>query len=535
MDASSHLSKAKCILLAVGYAVDSDITALQQLTASSPNKLSLDIILRILLTFLPESTEPSTYVPFLRGLISGQSSVDGGSSLDLSAVENVSEDDARARVRRLRLLPLRYPETTMPTTADALTTFLDHRAHRIDAQTGLLTTLPQLIIPFLGHSEDLRIWFISKLLPVLRHNYEYYGNEGSELLLTELEHMDEVSAIRKILSQARTKGTFHSGPPNVLARDLRGLVGPWVYGEGAQKRRKLNHDDPPGESQPATSEGGEPDVRSPSDESDTDMGGWYNVFSWLLSTATDHFAIVVEAIENWDGPRDIDLGGYGDIKDTASQTPQRDLDRHYLQAALGVIYAAPDASSESLTGVRRVLSKIERFMKYDPPLDLRASFTALPAIETDFTGLAESSRRFLLPDTALQAQNPFLTPEPRSLLFLHALWLSASLLNKMKYGIDLKGLADLCLFATEEIQREHLRRCVRTFSNMVNPDERGWIVARKNLLWLWRWGREKDPVGSEAKDVGLAQGVFGRVERAFVEAEVLKALLNNLRKCPVLF
>lgn len=531
MDTISHLSRAKAILLAVSYAIDSNITALQKLTAPPTSKFSLEVTLRILLTFLPETVDPALYTPFLQALSSGAPALARSPPLDFSAVEDVSEDEARERVGHLRLLPLRYPGTTLPVTADPLSAFLVHRAHRIDAETGLLTLLPQLIVPFTDQSRDLRIWFISKLLPVLRHSYEYYGHEQPSLVLADLERLTRASAVETLLAQARTKGNLPVGESSHIARDLRGLVGPWVYGESEQKRRKLDHGISSTESQSAIASQPKPDELSTIDQSDTDVSDWYDVFEWLVSTAKEKPALVVEAIEYWDGPHDVDLGGYEDTNSSMSHDALQNINWHYARAAIGVIYTVPDASAGSLSGIGRILSRIEGFLNHEPPLDLQESLSTLPVIEADFTALSSLPRGLLLSDTVLESNNPFLIPSDESLLFLYALWLSSSILNRMDCHYSCKELADLCLFAGEDVQRDHLKKCVRNVANRPRNDDHGWMQARKYLLWLWRWGYEDRTVASDQSFNMPARGLFGRIQRSVLEIEILRALLNGLRRC----
>ncbi|KAI9794546.1 MAG: hypothetical protein M1816_004433 [Peltula sp. TS41687] len=526
MDTISHLSRAKAILLAVNYAIDSNISALQQLTAPPASKLSLELPLRVLLTFLPETVDPALYTPFLQHLTSKTPTQNP--FLDFSAVEDVSEDEARERVRRLRLLPLRYSHTTLPVTADPLSAFLVHRAHRIDVQTGLLALLPQLIVPFLEQSKDLKIWFISKLLPVLRNNYEYYGQEPSGLVLADLERLTGASGVNYLLACAKAKKNMHVGEFSHIARDLRGLVGPWVYGSIEQKRRKLGHDVSSTESQSEIASQTKSDELSTIDQSDTDVSEWYNVFEWLVVTAREKPALVFDAIEFWDGPRDVDLGSYEDSTSSMSPDTVRKLNWHYARAAIGVIYSIPDASSGSLSGIGRVLSKIGSLLSHEPPLHLQASLSALPVIEADFTALVSSPRNLLLSDIVLESKNPFLIPSDESFLFLHALWLSSSLLNGMDCHYSFKELADLCLFAGEDVQRDQSKKCVRNISNRSRNDDDDWKQARKNILWLWGWGFEEQSHASDQNFSVPGRGLFGRLKRSSLETEVLRAILSGL-------
>ncbi|KAI9852377.1 MAG: hypothetical protein M1838_000899 [Thelocarpon superellum] len=160
------MSRAKVILLAIELIVDNNLAGLRSLIRVHPRTLYLDLVLRMLLTALPESTSPNTYTRFLQELVKGFPE-DGEAALfeiKDTAVEDITEDEARLRVRSLHLLPLLYSPALSEKTTDPLTLFLIHRAHRIDMQTGVLTLLPELIVPFLDQSEALRNWELQRVL-----------------------------------------------------------------------------------------------------------------------------------------------------------------------------------------------------------------------------------------------------------------------------------------------------------------------------------------------------------------------------------
>ena len=68
MAALDKLSGPHCVLLAANYASESNIPALRALTALRAKDLELGLVLRILLTFLPESLDPAQYVEYLHEL-----------------------------------------------------------------------------------------------------------------------------------------------------------------------------------------------------------------------------------------------------------------------------------------------------------------------------------------------------------------------------------------------------------------------------------------------------------------------------------
>ena len=232
----SKLSEAHCVLLAVQYATESNLTALRALTALRDGDLPLELTLSILLNYLPEEKDPSSYCEYLQELANG-SRYPGESpaeSLDLESVEQLSNSRAKKKRHALDLTPVVHPLYAAASEVDIFTHFLIHRAHRIDAQTGLLDLVPKLIVPFLGHSEYLRTWFISTVLPLLRLSYEYYPQSDASSL-DEFAALKGQRAIDYQLSHMRNASGMDI---QHAARDLKGVVAPWLCGANERKRRR---------------------------------------------------------------------------------------------------------------------------------------------------------------------------------------------------------------------------------------------------------------------------------------------------------
>src|SRR5579871_354098 len=189
--AELSLSQPKAILLAVQVVIKADIPALRTLIALQRKSLRTDLVLRILLTYLPESLDASEYVPLIQDLASGRISPDDKVDIDTSAVEDISNTEANKKVRRLQLLPLAWPSAPPDAPNDPFILFIIHRAYRIDEETGLITQLPELISPFLKNSQYLRTWMISTVLPILRLNYEYYPEDSTLQTIKSFESLDD--------------------------------------------------------------------------------------------------------------------------------------------------------------------------------------------------------------------------------------------------------------------------------------------------------------------------------------------------------
>ena len=344
------LSGPHSVLLAVQYASASNITALRALTTLRDADLPLELVLSILLTFLPEEADPSSYLEYLHELASNSRTPgeDPAAALDISSVEELSHSRAKKRRRALELLPVVYPLYAAETELDLLTHFLIHRAHRIDSQTGLLDVIPRLIVPFLGHSEYLRTWFISTTLPLLRLSYEYYPQTAT-LSLDEFAQLKGKRAIDYQLSNVRHASGVDT---RNVARDLKGVIAPWMCGSTDRKRRKL------------TSEGRRASItRDQTQESDD----WDCLFQWLLHTSKDHLALVTTAITGWDGPEDMDLGGYEEGRDYVNDQQQRQLEMRYAQTALACLYLVHKSDIDSLRTAHSLLVRVCDLLSYASP------------------------------------------------------------------------------------------------------------------------------------------------------------------------
>ena len=62
----NQLSSAQCILLTVHYASEANIRALYAFTPLRLDVLSPELVLRIVLSYLPETVDPSLYTTYVR-------------------------------------------------------------------------------------------------------------------------------------------------------------------------------------------------------------------------------------------------------------------------------------------------------------------------------------------------------------------------------------------------------------------------------------------------------------------------------------
>jgi hypothetical protein len=366
----------------------------------------------------------------------------------------------------------------------------------------------------------------STLLPLLRLNYEYYPCENSIQTIEAFERLDNKSGVKLLLSRTRKALGGEGDPQKTIGRDLRGLIGPWMYGDSQWKRRKVR-------------QRSEWDAQTiaPLDENtvaeDHRCAGWEEVFHWIISQATSSWTTCVEAIEQWDGPGDVDLGGYGDgIVFLEEQETER-LEKRYARAILSAAYLVPEASMEALTGIHRILSRIITLLDYERIPSLPAAAALLSPIHTiSEGGVLSSSNATHLRTSMMEERNRLTSPNIASISLLHALLISAFLLTRVGAPCTIRRAGELALLQDEREQTYEAQRLIHKIGNGPKGDDKYWIRMRNEILWLRDWGAEEL---SEGVNGSQGRGVFVKVRKDFLETEILKALLANTRqsRCPI--
>ncbi|CAI7678319.1 unnamed protein product [Penicillium discolor] len=505
--ALEELSDAHAILLATQLCVGGNVADLPILQARFPHCFPLERLLRIILTFLPESTEPSQYTPVLQEL-ANSSNLPSDRPIDTSAVQDLSESLARKGVRKLHLRPLQRPdEEDEIASADPLTKFLIHRAHLIDSETALQPLILELITPFYENSPIIRTWLISSLLPLLRLNYEFYAHRDETISLEILESMDDQTAVNILLSLMSSEESNMD-----LVNNLRGLIGPWLYGGNRSKRRRLNE---------AAQQSSVSFIEGSEKPQATELAGWEHVNEWLLSRSLVDRDSVVSAYTHWDGPLDVDLGGYDNAGTQLSEEQARDLQVRYGQSGLAVVYAHADSSMAVLEGSFQVLTRVAKLLDLEDSSYL-TSDSELPSVHYDTESTSSTSRASLLQNALLRPTNPLTKPSPPSISFLSALLLSLRILTELGHLVPCRVAANMCLHSTEEMQLAELKNVVNSTVKHPNVNQ-DWSMVRQRLLWLRDWQAEQsDNAWDEPSPY---HGLFWRIPRDTVETEILKALL----------
>lgn len=499
------LSPQKVILLAVQLAADSDIDSLASLTFQHPKVLHKDLVLRILLTYLPETTSSSEYVSFLQELASDELVARQPADVPVCDLGDISNDEAARRARRLHLLHLTTPEAGIDGEDDSITLFLFRRAHRVDEEAGMLTQLPALLTPFLSHAPGIRTWLLSSLLPLLRRNYEYYPNDGIPFTLAEFQKLPDAVAVAALLSRTGSNANLES-----VGRDIRGLVGPWL------------HNDARWSPVATMDESFRYAVTVDSAPNDVICPGWERVLDWLVAQASQSWNVAVAVVEHWNGPEDVDLG---DADSWLREEQQRYLERRYARAVLACAYLITETSVEAFEAAHQMIVKVTDLLGDEDLPSLQQGIDTLPSVPSlDTNFVANSKNTAWMRDDLLNERNPLTSPSSQATHLLHGLMVSACLLSQRGIPYTVKKAGDLLFIQDEREQKSQASQLILELTSKIsNKDDDAWVKARREILWLRSWGLHPN-------DSRNACGVFGRLSKDFLEAEILKALLSNGRK-----
>ena len=503
-------SPAHVLLEAVKFAVQGDVRALRQLAGTNHSLLKLDLILRILLTYLPESIEPRAYTAFLQDLVSGDLSALDEPSSPLRPPKDISDEEAYRRVNKLRLRSLAVPPEYAVQPHDDLSRFLLIKAHQIDEETGSLPLVQQLVKPFVEHSEAIRTWVVSTLLPLLRLEYEYYPGDEPAISISELERMHGLSGVSTLLAKTFSRNrTAHTPEPG---RDLRGLVGPWIYGESRNKRRKIRDQDI-GDLVPEKPESSVDNTQPHLIEA------WGHVNDWIVELAKQDFSKAITVVEQWDGPRDIDYGGWldatsGDEEQLAKSTIA------YSQSALATVYLSQDNAITTVEQIQNGLARVSRLSGLLPPPSF-SDFRALPptsAVNSEY--LNSIAAVHLLRGELSDPANPLTVPNSQSLELASLLLISANLLRILGQQLSVDRVLSLGLLGSGSDQYTVFRKILHAVPSSV--DDTNWAEIRDQLLWLRNWQGGDTP----------CHGIFARIKSSEFEIEILKALVASNSEHP---
>lgn len=521
-----ELTQAQCVLLAVHLASEANIRALHSFTPNRLDVLDPELVLRILLTYLPEAVDPHEYVDYISEVGSRlYLDVDRHDvEVETGPVKSIPDHVAQKRVKKLHLQQIQPPSFPPHAPKDLLTRFICHRACRIDSETGLLQLIPTLVEPFLDRHDYLRTWYVAVCLPVLRMEIDYYpDDEDLAVSLADFERLTGREGVDMLLKKSIEP---KKESDTEICRDVKSLVGPWMYGHTERQRRKLGHDGDEDWNLESATDG----IRKISLDGvkleDKTGHDWECVYRWMVLHATDRFDVISTLIDGWDGPGDVDLGGFGrgNNKTYLAEDLQSKLELQYAQAAFASCYAAQADSPETVEQAHSILARLAELLDFIPPPDLATSVESLPKIERHATVLNESQTvADLLPDALLRPEHPLTTPMMATYMLLQMMVYSAYQFAGLGHPFSLINVAKLHFYATSEEQLDVLRRILRGLTNSgERRDDTQWTADRAKLLWLWNWGIELDP-GHPSE----GPGTLGKIRKEDFEREMLKAFTQT--------
>ncbi|KAI5308459.1 hypothetical protein KEM55_005638, partial [Ascosphaera atra] len=293
--------------------------------------------------------------------------------------------------------------------------------------------------------------------------------------------MDVATAINLFMSRTRSKSSGGDA-----GRDLRGLAGPWVYGICCQ------------------SKGRQGEI----------MKAWDEIYEWLVSTARRDFDIAADAVDGWDGPSDIDLGGYVEGNGVLDDSLMPALNERYAQAAMACIYAN---TSSLVPNAPIILSRIRSSILPAHAPQLGGSVESFDNLQ-----LPSITRSDLLDNELLSPTNALTRPDPNTLAFVDALLLSYVKLLALERELSCRAAADICLLSDESSQLQAFQSILEELRQAPRKD-RDWEETRDTLLWLRNWSTASADRG-DGSDV-VSAGLFWRVGLVTADKLILETML----------
>lgn len=510
----AKLAPAKALLHAVQLAYKSDISQLRTLINS--NRIPRETLFRVILTYLPETLHPNEYLPLIEDLVNGSpvGQASSETSTENSNIDELSEEDAKRRARKLHLLPLRSSSSPSDIPDDSIVLFLIHRSLRIDESTGLLNYIPTLLVPFFHYSDYLRTWFISCVLPLLRLSYEYHPGEVSIPTISAFDALGLREAVALLLSKTGNETSEHA--EQTVGQDIKGLIGPWMYGQAVRINVK-----------PSSAFSSDL-LASDSDIAVTPVAkGWEVVFKWLIEKATSSWITTVKLVEQWDGPDDVDLGGHINGMGWMDEDSQQYLEVFYARSVLASVYSVSDSSPQALIGVGRMLLRLISLLDQERIPTLEQAAALLQPVTVFENNLLSTQASAYLRNDLLKESNLLTSPSEQTIHLAHALATSALIFARNGVIANVRSVGELTFLQDQSEQRAEFHKFIARATENVKQDDKYWIRIRNEVLWLRDWGTESSNTTADNSKTG--RGPFGKLSIEFLEQHILEALLNTSR------
>ena len=498
-----QITDAHLILDAIQFATDTDVAALRHLAAGKQDTLKPELLLRIILTFLPDITDPASYVELVRDIARENLNALDDHAEPSQPSKQLSEDQARGAIKRLHLLPLSCSENN-PEETDILTRFLISCAHQIDAETGSLLLLRQLLDPFLEHSSALKAWAVTTVYPLLRLEYEVASVQQFAYDLNSFEALKGLSGLDELLKWVVRKD---QEPASNAGWSMRAIVGPWIYGQTLKARFA-------GGNREDAVAGNKGFKRETSRL-------WDHFNGWLLDLARDDLSTALGIFEDWGGPEDVIVEGMLDNGPTHEVLHTATF--AYAQTCLASTYVVKDSAPPVWANIRRLIDRTATLsdlpqLPDSESLDKLSRSTSLPL---EYVGTI--SKIHALPAELLEESNPLTEPSMEALELSFNLLVSIQTLESLGYKASLSSALSLGPLGSEPDQRSILARVLHGLATGRKLSDTQWTSARRDLHWLRTWS------SPNTSGPSFPPAIFGRLGIEELEIGVLRALLSDNR------
>ncbi|KIW73223.1 hypothetical protein PV04_01357 [Phialophora macrospora] len=468
-------SEAHIVLHAVQATSEGDLDTLLKLVKWRPHVLSHGLTYRLLLSFYPtETSEHLSIVAFLKSLRKPSETPETleTPSLDPS-ISGLSRSEA---LRRCRILNLRsIPEHTSIHTQSDLANFVIEWAKGLEQLDGAIQPPAEFVEQFIEDDADLRLWYETYLVPLLRLQYDFYPDAYDVVNLESIEHLSGAGGISTLLQYAERQQN-----PSVLARDLEQVVSPWVVGANRAKRRRVEYQ---------------------TENDAIEETSWEPVYDWLMSLSMNTFDVAAKAYVEWSGP----------VRSSQSSGEAA----RYAQTGLAMIYGCPEASADAHLVCGQVLGKAAVLAGLHQ-VDLSQAEPEIILPENATKGLNETD---LLTHELPKKTNGFTRPSEFSIQLLAGLLTTANILSGYGLSWTIGDLARTCVFGSERRHKDELRRLLQHIP-LQTRRVIDWRSVRQQILYLQSWSTKQQTVGREHS------AFLSRLSLNYVETQLLDVLLK---------
>ncbi len=185
---------------------------------------------------------------------------------------------------------------------------------------------------------------------------------------------------------------------------------------------------------------------------------------------------------------------------------------------------------EVLEGIQIILARIISLLDGDRIPTLQAAAALLsPVSGLENSNILNPTMTTYLRNHLLDDNNILTSPTEESIRLLHALLVSAFLCGRSGCATGIRQAGELALLQDKEDQDVKFSVLMLAIGNGPKEEDKYWIKKRNEILWLRTWGAEELSDGADVEN-GKGRGIFGRLPKEFIEAEILKALLANTSK-----